>query len=90
MTVKLERIHPHSRQNWNKEVVPRDYFLIINEKQIINPKYLIRKTPKIDPQYEKDPEYEKNSEYELDPDYRRDSGESDDEQGVIAMFAAAS
>ena len=39
-------------------------------------------------QYEKDPEYETDSEYELDPDYQRDSGESETEHGVIAMFVA--
>ena len=42
-------------QNWNKEMVPREYFLMINEEQIINARYLMRKTQKIDPQYEKDP-----------------------------------
>ena len=50
----------------------------------------MRKTQKIDSQYEKDQEYETDSEYELNPDYRRDSDESDDEKGVIAIFVAKS
>ena len=75
-------------QNRNKEIVPRDYFLMINKEQIINPKYTTGKARKKDSRYEKDPEYETDSEYELDPDYQRVSSESETEHGVIAMFVA--